>query len=217
MKQMKVEILKKNRKYFAIKMENGFECKLLIDSSSENLEVGNHELMVEDISIRTKYGTDVIYKMAGEVKKSAKIITLQHRYNLVLVEKCRELAGRFDEASKVWVFNELVENEIEELDDLYNSDEIVVDIEAKTDLSEWHNSIAFAGYPLARAFGRDSGAKLCTDVIQLEGDISSGGSVKNWRTLCSEGAKFRIKIGRKLLESNREEMSKNWDIHIIGE
>lgn len=38
------------------------------------------------------------------------------------------------------------------------------------------------GRVIARAFGRDSGAKLGEDIVFISGDYRSGGSVKNWYT-----------------------------------
>ena len=56
MKTLNLNITKKNRKYFACS-HNGHDVKLVIDGASENLEVGEHELLVEDVSVRTKFGT----------------------------------------------------------------------------------------------------------------------------------------------------------------
>lgn len=44
---------------------------------------------------------------------------------------------------------------------------------------------------IAKAFGRDSGAKLGDDIILIEGTFTSGGSVKNWTTYV-ENATFEI-------------------------
>lgn len=43
------------------------------------------------------------------------------------------------------------------------------------------------GRPLARAFGRDTGANLADGVVVLEGGFTSGGSVKNWTTVSKGG------------------------------
>lgn len=213
MKELNFEVLKKNRKYFSIKLENNFECKLLITPESENLELGKTKAMVEDISVKTKYGTDVIYKMVGEIKTN-KIVTLVHKYNEILVQECRDLGGRFDTGSKAWVFNSMVEQEVEALDELYNSEEVTIDITALKAISTLREPVTFAGYPLARAFGRDSGAKLCDGVAFITGKIGSDGSMKNWGTYCTEGTTFRIKIGKKLLELCQDNLSKKWKIEV---
>lgn len=210
MKTLNLHITKKNRKYFAC-THNGYDVKLVIDSASEHLELGEHELLVEDVSVRTKFGTDLIYKVVGEIKKTDKIVTLSsHIYNDQLVASCRALGGRWDAQASAWVFNSLVEQEVDELDRLYNEDLVAIDIEALDDIYSSASSVTFLGYTIARAFGRDSGAKLGDKIMMLGGAISSGGSVKNWNTKVMRGSRFRLEISNNLLTS--AEIPKNWNV-----
>ncbi len=62
------EIVKKNRKYFAARTK-GYDCKIVIDDLSRDLEPGEHELMVEDISVRSKYGTDLIFRLTHDAEE----------------------------------------------------------------------------------------------------------------------------------------------------
>lgn len=209
MKSLKLQINKKNRKYFAC-THNGFEVKLVIDAASENLSLGEQELLIEDVSVRTKFGTDLIYKVVGEITKD-KIVTLQsHCYNDWLVDSCRKLGGKWDAEASAWVFSPIVEQEVDELDRLFNEDLMVIDIEALDDIVSYIGSVTFMGYTVARAFGRSSGAKLGTKVKQLDGSISSGGSAKNWFTLVKKGSRFRLEISKNLLAER--ELTKNWQI-----
>jgi len=212
MKTISISIIKKNRKYFAC-LHNGFDVKLVIDPTSENLTIGKHDILVDDVSIRTKYGTDVIFKMIGETKKTDKIVTLKsHVYNDLLVASCRNLGGKWDTEAATWVFSSLVEQEVDDLDRLFNEDLIIINIESLTDISSSRCPVYFLGYTIARAFGRDSGAKLADKVIMLDGNISSGGSVKNWFTKISEGSKFRLQVSKNLL--NKYEIPENWKVEI---
>ncbi|WP_067587277.1 hypothetical protein [Endozoicomonas ascidiicola] len=116
-------ILKKNRKYFSAKL-NGYKCKILIDKNSENLEVGCHNLIVEDKSVRSKYGTDLIFALIGspDEQQEAGITSLKHPYyNKDLVQRCRDLGGKWDEEQKAWIFTSIVEDKVEQLDAYYNS------------------------------------------------------------------------------------------------
>lgn len=212
MKTIKIELLKKNRKFFAAKT-NGCNCKLVIDEKSENLELGNHELLVEDCSIRTKYGTDVIFRLEGKTIEGS-ICTLQHdRYNTQLVVRAKELGGKWDAETKTWVFSDLVAAEVEELDALYNDDTIIIDITAQRNICEGRGPVTFCGYVIARAFGRDSGAKLGDDVAQISGRIFSSGSMKNWATEIESGSKFRLRISKNLLAENLfGSETKDWTI-----
>jgi hypothetical protein len=216
-KTINLEILKKNRKYFAAKLDGKYKCKLHIDSASENLELGLHTLLVLDESIVTKYGTDLIFRLAAsaDTQKTAGICTIQHdRYNSILVDKCRNLGGKWDHDAKAWVFSDLMSSEVEDLDALFNSDEVAIEITAKTDLSAWHDSVTFAGYSIAKASGRDSGAVLCEGVSKVSGTVTSGGSVKNWSTEVEEGAIFRLLVPRDVLQLSDEG---DWDITILGD
>src|SRR4051812_49192364 len=104
MKTITLDIVKKNRVYFKCINESGYEVKLKVTHKSETLSLGKQELLVRDCSIRTKYGTDIIYDLESEVKEKG-IVTLQCKYNIFLVEKCKELGGKWDADSKSWVFS----------------------------------------------------------------------------------------------------------------
>lgn len=89
-------IIKRNRKYFAAQTKSGHKCRILIDSNSEKLELGTQELVVSDISIKSKFGVDLIFKLQCSVdeQKEAGIRTLTHfKYNSELVARCKELGG----------------------------------------------------------------------------------------------------------------------------
>jgi len=212
MKTIILTLIKKNRKYFACK-QNGFDVKLVIDETSESLVLGDHELLVDDVSVRTKFGTDVIFKLVGETKKADKIVTLQsHVYNEWLVSACRKLGGKWDAEASTWVFSPLVEQEVDELDRLYNDDMVTVDIEATEEISGSRSSVMFMGYTIARAFGRDSGAKLGDQVMMLDGSITSGGSTKNWASIVTKGSRFRLEVSQNLLEKYK--IPPEWKIEI---
>ncbi|MCA2486271.1 hypothetical protein LAZ45_25205, partial [Vibrio alginolyticus] len=60
-------------------------------------------------------------------------------------------------------------------------------------------AIEFLGYPVCKAFSRDSGARIETGIALLSGYCTSGGSKKRWTTVLSEGATLRLKIPVDLL------------------
>lgn len=215
-------IIKKNRKYFAATV-NGYKCKIVIDDNSQALEVGEHELIVDDLSKRTKYGTDLIFKLAADVQKqlAAGIVTLSHhQYNSKLVTKCRDLGGRWSAEADCWVFRDIVEDRVEQLDEIYNSPLIAIEITALSDIDGEKGPVTFCGYTIARAYGRDSGAKLGDGVSLMSGSIDSGGSVKNWKTSINEGAVFRLYIPEELLMCPEVfdwyyTATRNWKISIL--
>lgn len=214
MKTITLNIIKKNRVYFKCTTENGYSVKLRITKKSENLTLGTHNLLVNDVSVRTKYGTDVIYELEDEIKKD-EIVTLSHfKYNEFLVNACRNLGGVWDRESKIWVFPAFVEDKVEELDYKYNTDIVTVEITAKEDLFRHNSAIEIAGYTIAEARDRDSGATLGDGVSMISGKIDSGGSLKNWGTSIEKNSVFRLKMSKNLMDDYRKD---EWDLKIISE
>ena len=194
------EVIKKNRKYFAA-TQGGYPCKILIDSNSESLELGTQDLEVEDISVRTKYGTDLIFKLSADIKvqKEVGICTLKAEKNELLIERAKNLGGKWDSEAGAWVFSALVADKVEELDELFNSPKIGVELHFKSHVSAQPHLTAY-GYILATAFGRDSGAKIGANVAFVEGKPTSGGSMKNWTCVIPEGCVVRLMVPKALVE-----------------
>lgn len=197
------KILKRNRKYFSAQLESGRPCKLLIDANSESLELGDHTLEVDDISVRSKYGTDLIFKLNAPAQSiaSAGICSLKTpTYNALLVEQCHRLGGKWDADEKAWIFSGLVANEVELLDEKYNSELLNIEITFNESVSAHCSGVTLAGFRVASASGRDSGAKLASGIALISGDIGSGGSYKNWKTVIKEGAVIRMQIPMDCIE-----------------
>jgi len=213
---MEFNILKKNRKYFAA-TKGGYKCKILIDDNSQALELGAVDIDVEDISVRTKYGTDLIFKLTAdaETQAAAGICTLQHyTYNKLLVEQCHKLGGKWDAESKAWIFKDFVADKVEELDYLYNSELTNYQIEFEDDYSEHNAPVYLFGVKVAEATGRDSGATLGNDVALIAGRVDSGGSMKNWGTKIKEGTILRLSLPTLLVEELQESECENKDFTI---
>ena len=192
-KTISLTLVKKNRMYFAAKNAGGYDCKVRITAESEGLEIGKHDLLVEDWSIRSKYGTDLIYVVKADIKETG-IVTLQHfAYNSLLVQKCRDLGGKWDADQKAWIFSSIVNDKVEALDVGFNETILNLEITAKKDVFGYQDAVEFNGYRIAIARGRDSGAKLADGVSMISGEIDSSGSVKNWNTKVAEGSVFRLK------------------------
>lgn len=211
-------IIKRNRKYFAATTNSGHKCRILIDSNSEILELGTQKLAVIDISVRSGFGVDLIFKLRGslEEQKEAGLRTLSHyKYNAWLVSRCKELGGTWDAKAKCWIFNGLVEDEVDELDYLYNSELVGVELIAKKTIESCRSAIYFLGYRLAAANSRDYGAKIESDVAFISGNITSGGSYKNWDTIIEKDTVIRLHVPSKLLESEVGTVG-NFDYKILN-
>lgn len=212
MKTITLNIIKKNRKYFKAEFESGCPCKLRITPESDHLEPGKHELLVHDVSVRSKYGTDLIYEMIGEQKQEDGVVTLQHpKYNDIVHDECKKLGGRWDSENKAWVFPKMVEDEVEQLDEIFNSEWVTVEIVAGEKCCAHTGPLTFCGYTVAKAWGRDSGAKLADEVALIEGKIYSGGSMKNWYTEASESSVFRLEVPKLVLEEYQKYEMGEWE------
>lgn len=74
-------------------------------------------------------------------------------------------------------------------------------------------SVSIFGKTLAHAWGRDSGAKVGEDVSLISGEIRSGGSVKNWRSVVTEGSVFVLtNVNKRVYESFTND--ENFDITV---
>ena len=201
-------VISKGRKYYQAKIK-GYDCKIEIEGCEE-LEIGKEvELVVEDISVRSKYGTDLKFKC---VTTSKDRIVLATEYNLLFITDAKKIGGVWDKEDKVWVFPAFVKNEVDELDYIYNSKKITIEITAIKDIHRTHDLIEFCGIPLAKASGRDSGAFVYKDISVLKGGFVSGGSVKNWATILGQDSVIRLEIPQEVLKRYRHGEKEYFDI-----
>jgi hypothetical protein len=125
-------------------------------------------------------------------------IRVKTPYDKAFVERARNLRGTWSKSTSEWVFDDSIEEYIREaLMDVYGTTgeapvEMVSLLIDGYDDNQLNGPIELFGRIIARAFGRDSGAKLGDDIIWISGEYTSGGSVKNWRTYVSDG-RFEIK------------------------
>ncbi|WP_375750004.1 hypothetical protein [Vibrio sp. HN007] len=104
--------------------------------------------------------------------------SLKAPYNTILIDQCRHLGGRWNDEEKVWVFPDFVADEVEELNQTFNSFPITIEITANREICESKKGIDFLGRPLCRAYDRDSGARIDADIAVISGYATSGGSRK---------------------------------------
>jgi len=118
-------------------------------------------------------------------------------YNADFVRKARLQAGRWGSyrddkgnGSPAWIFPvEQIEAVRQLLRDVYGEDDQDQDSGKKVRLRVQYDrsidtggrgDVVVAGRQVARAFGRDSGAKIGEDIVVIKGGFGSGGSIKNW-------------------------------------
>lgn len=125
----------------------------------------------------------------GEVKVTSP-------YHQKFVNKARNLRGKWKDSA--WWFDDSIIDYVRELMiecfgttgevPYENVDLLITDFDATGRCAP----VELFGRTIAKAWGRDSGAKLGDGIILISGKIMSGGSVKNWSTEVSD-ASFIIK------------------------
>lgn len=138
---------------------------------------------------------------------TAKVFT---PYNAEFVSKIKGIGGRrWDSADRCWC---VPESEIEtvrqfmqevygETDQPNEGEKVTARIIFNSEVSELRESVVLFGKTIARAWGRDSGARVGDDVTLVSGKISSGGSMKNWYTVVEEGSVVLLRNVPKALLS----------------
>lgn len=108
-------------------------------------------------------------------------------YNAEFIARAKKIGGKWGPGA--WAFDVRDESRVRELcRDVYGEDgapveRVTLRAVFAPQYSVCRESITLAGRVVARAFGRDSGAKLGDGVVCIEGGFSSGGSMKNWDTI----------------------------------
>jgi hypothetical protein len=134
-------------------------------------------------------------------------ITVASPFNPDFAPKARGAGGRWDAARKVWVFDARDEERVRKIcRTVYGTDGAdaadVLTIRATAKVCDQRGQGKFddrpmsywlAGREIARAYGRDSGAKLADGVVLLTGGFYSGGSVKNPACYHKAGTTFEVR------------------------
>lgn len=129
----------------------------------------------------------------------AKIFT---PYNAEFVSMIKCIGGRkWDAEERCW---EVPESEIEivrgymmdifgETDLPTEGEKVTVKVTFNSEESKRCGSIVLFGKTLARAWGRDTGARVGEDVTLISGSVTSGGSMKYWTTEVEEGTVLKVR------------------------
>jgi hypothetical protein len=121
-----------------------------------------------------------------------KTLAVTAAYNEDFIRRAKRLSGKWSNPS--WVFPIEVEKDVRQLClECYGDngtgvrETVTLRITFLKGASAARGSILIAGREIARAFGRDSGARWGEGVVCREGSCRSGGSVRNWDTIIADG------------------------------
>lgn len=144
--------------------------------------------------------------------------TLRSPYHPNLPTQAKALGGKFDSFTKAWNFDARDEERVREMAiGIYGTDgtdtetvTVRIEVGEGNDLvSRDREALYLGGQEIARAFGRDSGAKLGDGVVVIEGRAESGGSAKNWDARLAAGTVVEIRdvprgFGERIVEQAAE-------------
>ena len=120
-------------------------------------------------------------------------------YNAEFISRIKLLGGRWNPSEKCWTVSEFKVDDVRAAmrniygqDDQPVSETVDVLLTFDDEVSAWHAPVTILGRTIAKAWGRDSGARMGDDVMFLEGEPKSGGSVKNWETIIPAGSVVKL-------------------------
>ena len=156
------------------------------------------------------------------ISENNDLISVITPYNPDFAQAARNMGGEWDRNQKVWVFRAKRKDfVIKSIEKHYGVDlsapdtDVVCRVTAKRYIeSDVESSLMVGPVPVARAFSRDSGAKICDGVCLLSGSVDSGGSRKNWVTTVEEDSVFELTLLRSVVELINDY---DWDVEILPE
>jgi hypothetical protein len=139
--------------------------------------------------------------MTIQIEHDEQTIRVESPYSAEFVERARALGGRWDRAARVWTFDAEAEEAVRKaLRDAFGTagddaePTTTLYVYATNDRATTRGPVRLVeGIELARAFSRDSDARMAQNVAHLRGDRpESGGSRANWETRIPAGCLLAV-------------------------
>ncbi|MBA1220054.1 hypothetical protein G7017_03935 [Pseudomonas fulva] len=137
------------------------------------------------------------------------VMSVNSPYNKSFIERARKLHGKFNTTTKAWDFSPKIKVKVfDALRTVYDYEEPGVVVE-KVDILVTINEKVFGftgdvilgGRIIAVGKERDSGAYEGKDVNMVKGEMSTGGSRKNWYTYIDAGTILEVfNVNKKTLK-----------------
>lgn len=129
--------------------------------------------------------------MTVQITRIGSFLSVSSPYNAEFVAQAKRLGGKWSNGA--WRFDARDDERVSALcRDVYGTDGTTADLVTlrvtwNQDQAEYVDALSAHGRTIARATGRDSGARLGDGVVLLSGGFRSGGSMKNWYTQAVAG------------------------------
>ncbi|MDT8895503.1 hypothetical protein RSO41_12635 [Halomonas sp. I1] len=167
--------------------------------------------------------TNIRYSETRHARTGTKTVTVNTPYHPEIVDLFNNLGGQWNSEFSGWTFDPRDLPRVREaLIHVFGTDGedgaelVTAQVRFDADYYEDQQAFFFAGREIARAYGRDTGAKLGPGVTVVEGPApTGGGSMKNWKTVIRPGTVIEIKdLPRPAIEKALNEYADDKDLTI---
>ena len=147
-------------------------------------------------------------------------------YNANFVSRIKLMGGKWNMDSRRWEIKadalgaarEIMMDIYGETDQEPAAETVTLVIEFSKDVIGRCEPISIAGKTIARAFGRDSGAKIGDDAAFISGEPRSDGSARNWTTVIPAGCVVEVyNVPKSKADEFVSASDPRYTIHIKGD
>lgn len=165
--------------------------------------------------------------MTYEIKITGDTAQIYTPYNADFVAALKNGVGgaRWNASSRCWTVPAATVNAVREImrrvygrDDQTAGKTVRVRLHFDVNICETRAPVTIFGHCIARAFGRDSGAKPGEGVIYLEGGCTSGGSRSNWDSIVEKGSVVELTaVQEAIIEAEKDDLNTHITYEIMDE
>lgn len=136
-----------------------------------------------------------------EIVMNGNVAEVYTPYNAEFVSKIKTTIGgrKWNSTKKCWTVPETAVNQVRELmyqcygrTDVDEGETVKIRVTVTNEIKNYGAPITIFGKTIAKAYSRDSGARVGDDVVFCVGAPTSGGSRNYWCTQIDEGCVFEV-------------------------
>ena len=136
-------------------------------------------------------------------------IAITSPYNKDFTSRVKLLGAKWNPDNKTWVLEKSALEDLRALcreiygeDDQPAAETADVELSFTDEVMEYLGPVTILGRTISSAVGRDSGARAGESVMITKGDITSGGSARNWASVVTAGTVAKlVAVPKQLLEN----------------
>lgn len=154
------KLIKKGRKYWTCLLNDLYSCKLVINNHTNDLIEGEYSLVVNDISRRTSFGTELIFECVESYNpfdsNDETYILSSTPYNEWLVDEAHRLYGVWNAKDKTWIFPSRTAKDAQHLLEKYTSTLATIEVCVLQPYSMSRSILSISGFIIAHMQGKNT-------------------------------------------------------------